>query len=59
MKAIAHPNTQKNEKNHIPALKNCLTKEDLQALFQKTLERTSSSPSGVHMGHYKAIFMDD
>jgi hypothetical protein len=36
-----------------------ITKEDFQAYWRKTKERTSSSISGLHYGHYKAAASDD
>lgn len=34
-----------------------VTQEEFILLFQKTRENTSSSPSGIHMGHYKVAAM--
>jgi hypothetical protein len=36
-----------------------ITKEDFQQFWKKTKERTSSSISGLHYGHYKAAATDD
>jgi hypothetical protein len=36
-----------------------ITKEDFQAYWRKTKERTSSSSLGLHYGHYKAAASDD
>ncbi len=37
------------------ALEKNVTKERFQALYNALYERTSSSPSGRHIGHYKAV----
>jgi hypothetical protein len=36
-----------------------ITKEDFQQYWRKPRERTSSSISGLHYGHYKAAATDD
>jgi hypothetical protein len=36
-----------------------ITKEDFQCYWKKPRERTSSSISGLHYGHYKAAATDD
>ena len=58
MKAITHPNTQTNPNKHVPLLQSYIKQEKFERLFRETPERTSSSPSGLHIGQYKAIFSD-
>ena len=36
-----------------------ISTEDFRDIFQNTREFTSSSPSGVHIGHYKVAIKDD
>lgn len=58
MKTIAHPNTQTNPNQHVSPLNSYMRQEKFEKLFCETPERTSPSPSGLHIGQYKAIFSD-
>ena len=56
IQSLIHPN-QTGKKQ--PDINTLIIREDFQSLFKETRERTSSSPSGIHMGHYKAAALDD
>jgi hypothetical protein len=44
---------------NMPALPTVIKKEEFQATYSIVKERTSSSVSGRHVGHYKAAIQDD
>ena len=45
----------KNEIMNLPPVSNKITVEEFQDYWRKVREKTSSSPSGHHFGHWKAI----
>jgi len=40
----------------LPPTNSTITKDDLISLYQKWREATSTSPSGIHLGHDKSVF---
>ena len=44
---------------HLPLISNTITGHDLSQKFQRWRESTSTSPSGVHLGHYKCLLLLD
>ena len=42
----------------VPATKTSFTVEEFQAFYRHTPEERSSSPSGLHLGHYNAAAFD-
>ena len=43
----------------LPRISNTITGADLRQKFQRWSESTSTSPSGVHLGHYKSLLLLD
>ena len=44
---------------NIPKIPTSLTPQDIHKGFSQWKERTSTSPSGRHLGHYKSIILND
>jgi hypothetical protein len=45
--------------NGLPPISTSISQEEFVKGFKKCLERTSTSKSGQHLGHYKCLFADD
>jgi hypothetical protein len=56
VEAMARPTSIQDDGERIPYT---ITREDVKQGFQKWKERTSTSPSGRHLGHYKSWIQDD
>ena len=41
------------QRDHLPSITPIISGSDFRTIFQKTKEFTSSSPLGIHIGHYK------
>ena len=50
---------QKSEKPIIHKVKNKINLDEMQYAFTKWKERTTTSPLGRHLGHYKALIVSD
>jgi hypothetical protein len=53
---MARPTSIQDDEDRIPYT---ITKEDVKQGFKKWKERTSTSPSGRHLGHYKSWIQDN
>ena len=58
IKALATPLSQKTGE-HLPDMDINITLDDFKQYIKKTKENTSSSPSGLHYGHYIVCCEDD
>jgi hypothetical protein len=56
VEAMARPTSIQDDGERTPYT---ITREDVKQGFQKWKERTSTSPSGRHLGHYKSWIQDD
>jgi hypothetical protein len=56
IKAMARPTNIQDDGERIPYT---ITKEDVKEGFKKWKERTSTSPSGRHLGNYKTWIQDN
>ena len=50
---------QQLQGSDLPRISNKITGADLRQKFQRWNESTSTSPSGVHLGHYKSLLLLD
>ena len=58
IQALQRP-LNKDTGHQIPELKYTMDTETYNAIFSKANEATSSSPSGIHYGHYIVALQDD